>query len=277
MWMPILARTGSSTPSSTKVACPSFGATQGVAGAMITSTDLEQLQHLGAVPAAEFLRAVDQRRRDHRARQQPVAHRRIEIVRPPAQPIEMQRGAFGGGDDIGGGAGARGFGNFDRARGAERLGDAGDGLDRFGENVVLEISAGNGDPQGRRCPAPAAARPARRAACCTPHRRRPAPASRHRPARDRRHCARTGRDDRSSPRTETSARATAGHRSASVQRCRRTTTAPGSSRWCRSRAPAAPGRPPTALPEPPDEPPVIRVGSCGLRDGPSCTFSPVKS
>src|SRR5438046_9678718 len=35
--------------------------------------------------------------------------------------------------------------------------------------------------------------------------------------------------------------------------------------------------PPTALPEPPEEPPVIRVGSCGLRDGPSCTFSPVKS
>src|SRR5216684_5299534 len=40
VWMPIWARTGSSTPSSTKVACPSFGATQGVAGAMITSTDL---------------------------------------------------------------------------------------------------------------------------------------------------------------------------------------------------------------------------------------------
>src|SRR5216684_3811136 len=40
VWMPILARTGSSTPSSTNVACPSFGAVQGVAGAMITSTDL---------------------------------------------------------------------------------------------------------------------------------------------------------------------------------------------------------------------------------------------
>ena len=35
--------------------------------------------------------------------------------------------------------------------------------------------------------------------------------------------------------------------------------------------------PPTAPPEPPDEPPVIRVRSCGLRDGPSWTFSPVKS
>src|SRR5712675_868320 len=39
VWMPILARTGSSTPSSTKVACPIFGATQGVAGAMMTSTE----------------------------------------------------------------------------------------------------------------------------------------------------------------------------------------------------------------------------------------------
>ena len=43
--------------------------------------------------------------------------------------------------------------------------------------------------------------------------------------------------------------------------------------------PSASGtRPPaTAPPQPPDEPPVIRVVSCGLREGPSCTFSPVKS
>ena len=33
----------------------------------------------------------------------------------------------------------------------------------------------------------------------------------------------------------------------------------------------------TAPPDPPDEPPVMRVSACGLRDGPSCTFSPVKS
>ena len=30
-------------------------------------------------------------------------------------------------------------------------------------------------------------------------------------------------------------------------------------------------------PDPPDEPPVMRAVSCGLREGPSCTFSPVKS
>ena len=114
VWMPILARTGSSTPSSTNVTCPSFGATQGVAGAMITSTDLNSSSTLCAIPAAEFLRAVDQRRRHHRAGDQAIAHRRIEIVRALAQAVEMQRGAFGGGDDVGRGAGARGFGDFDR-------------------------------------------------------------------------------------------------------------------------------------------------------------------
>src|SRR5216684_4275125 len=41
VWMPILARTGISTPPSTKFTCPNFGATQGVAGARITSTVLK--------------------------------------------------------------------------------------------------------------------------------------------------------------------------------------------------------------------------------------------
>ena len=36
--MPILGRSGSSTPSSRNVFCPSVGATHGVAGAMMTST-----------------------------------------------------------------------------------------------------------------------------------------------------------------------------------------------------------------------------------------------
>ncbi len=35
--------------------------------------------------------------------------------------------------------------------------------------------------------------------------------------------------------------------------------------------------PATAPPEPPEEPPVMWLVSCGLREGPSCTFSPVKS
>ena len=59
----------------------------------------------------------------------------------------MQRRAFGRGGDIGRRAGPRGFGNFDRARGAERCCDARDGFNGFGENVVLEIAAGDGNPQ----------------------------------------------------------------------------------------------------------------------------------
>ena len=35
--------------------------------------------------------------------------------------------------------------------------------------------------------------------------------------------------------------------------------------------------PPTAAPEPLLLPPDMRSGSCGLRQLPSCTFSPVKS
>jgi hypothetical protein len=108
---------------------------------------LEQFQHLRAIPAAEFLRAVDQRCRDHRARQQAVAHRWIEIARTPAQAIEMQRGALGSGDDIGGGTCACGLRDFDRARNSERPGDAGDGLDSLGKNTLLEISAGDRNPQ----------------------------------------------------------------------------------------------------------------------------------
>ena len=40
VWMPMLGRTSISTPSSSNVICPIFGATHGVDGAMMTSTDL---------------------------------------------------------------------------------------------------------------------------------------------------------------------------------------------------------------------------------------------
>jgi len=48
----------------------------------------------------------------------------------------MQRRAFGRGDDIGRGAGARGFGDFDGLRGAERLGNARDRLDGLGKMLL---------------------------------------------------------------------------------------------------------------------------------------------
>ena len=59
----------------------------------------------------------------------------------------MQRGAFGCRDHEGGGAGACGLGKLDLARGAQRVGDARDGLDGFGRRAALEIAAGNRNPQ----------------------------------------------------------------------------------------------------------------------------------
>ena len=81
VWMPILARTGSSTPSSTKVFLADLRRHAGRRRRDDHIDRLEQLQHLRAIPAAEFLRPVDQGGRHHGAGDQPVAHRRIEIVR----------------------------------------------------------------------------------------------------------------------------------------------------------------------------------------------------
>ena len=75
-----------------------------------------------------------------------------------------------------------------------------------------------------------------------------------------RRCAPAARDGRGWRRTGTCARATAGRRSASGRTGRRTRTARGSSRWCRSRATSGTSPPATAPPEPPDEPPVMRAG-----------------
>ena len=50
---------------------------------------VEQIKHAILIPAAKFLRAVDQGRRHHRARDEAVAHGWIEIVRALAQAIDM--------------------------------------------------------------------------------------------------------------------------------------------------------------------------------------------
>ena len=82
VWMPILARTGSSTPSSTKVACPSFGATQGVAGAMMTSTDLNSSSTWARYQRRNFCARSTSGAGTIAPAKQAVAHRRIEIIRP---------------------------------------------------------------------------------------------------------------------------------------------------------------------------------------------------
>jgi len=103
---------------------------------------------------------------------------------------------------------------------------------------------------------------------------RSVPASRHRPARDRRRCGRKAQDVEARDKTETNVAAD----SRAIGRLQSTKIPQNGRRHpirsigIRRPAPAAPGPPPTAAPEPPDEPPVIRVTSCGWRDGPSCTF-----
>ena len=80
----------------------------------------------------------------------------------------------------------------------------------------------------------------------------------------------TARDDPGWRRTENCRRASAARRSASAR------TMPQNDAGTRIDPlvsdPSASGTspPPTALPDPPDDPPVMRAVSCGLRDGPSC-------
>jgi hypothetical protein len=108
---------------------------------------LEQFEDARAIPAAEFLRAIDQRSRHHRAGDQAIAHRGIEILRALAQAIEMQRGAFGCGDDIGRGARTGGLGNLDGLRYSKRLRHLRNGLGCLRKHVVLEIAASDRDPE----------------------------------------------------------------------------------------------------------------------------------
>jgi len=75
VWMPILAAPESSTPSSRNVACPSFGAVQGGCRCDDHVDGFEQLQYLGAVPAAEFFARGRPAAPGSSRRQQPVAHR----------------------------------------------------------------------------------------------------------------------------------------------------------------------------------------------------------
>ena len=197
--------------------------------------------------------------------------------RARAQPVEVQGRALGGGDDVGGRARPRRFREFDDARRVQRLGDALDGGQRLGRGAALEIAAGDRDAQARRCRAPSAAAPARPAVWRRPDRRDRGPAWRRRRAPGRASSAPAAPDDRGSPRTGRCGRATAGHRSASGRTGRRARTARGSSRWCRSRARAAPARRPPRRRSRPTSRRSCGSVSCGLREGPSCTFSPVKS
>ena len=181
----------------------------------------------------------------------------------------MQRRALGRGDDIGRGARARGFGDLDLAR--RRRAPSATRCDRRPAPRATR-PCGNSRRRrrcaGRRCRGRATARPARPAGRRRPDRPGRGPAWRRRRARGRCAVRANGpemieaRDER-----EACARATAGRRSASGRRCRRTTTARGSSRWCRSRARAAPARRRPRRPSRRTSRRSCGSRSCGLRDG----------
>ena len=87
-------------------------------------------QGLGPEPAAEFLRLRDPGARKHRPGDQPVANVRIEVAKSRAQPLEMKRGAFDHGDQIGGRARLFRAGELDHPVRLQCAGDHIDGGDR---------------------------------------------------------------------------------------------------------------------------------------------------
>ena len=87
-------------------------------------------QRLGPEPAAEFLRLRDPGARKHRPGDQPVANVGIEVAKSRAQPLEMKRGAFDHGDQIGGRARLFRAGELDHPVRLQCAGDHIDGGDR---------------------------------------------------------------------------------------------------------------------------------------------------
>ena len=249
---PILARTGSVTPSRTKWVWPPFGARQGVVGARITSTPPNKSSTASRYQRRKRCARSTKGGREHRPGDQAVAHRRVEILRPGAQAVEMEGGALGRGDQVGRRPGAvRLPGISTVPRRAEGLGDARHRRERLRIAAAGEVAARHRDPQaadaGIQARQDRLRRPGRRHRVVrvgTLHRvvgegevgRRSGPS-----ARDGRGCRRRGSCRPGS----------AGRRSASARSSRRRRRAPGSSRWCRS--PSVSGTSPAAIaaPEPP--------------------------
>ena len=165
----------------------------------------EQRQHALAIPAAEFLCRGHHRGGNHRAGDQPVAHGGIVVGGARAQPVEMQRGALGRGDDVSGGARPRHFRHLDFARHAERRRDLDHRRRRFRRHPVAEIAAGDRDAQAVDAARKQRQRRLHRRAGRRRDRRHRGPAWRRSSPRGRRRCARTARDDRSSTRRESCA------------------------------------------------------------------------
>ena len=131
------------------VCWPSRGAVQGVAGARMTSTLSNSLATSSRYQRRNFCAFTT----SEAGIMAPAISRSrtagSKSLGRAAQAVEVQRGALGGGDHIGSGARACGFGELDLARRAERLGDAFDGVQRLGRCTALEIATGDRDAQTR--------------------------------------------------------------------------------------------------------------------------------
>src|SRR5215831_6197144 len=144
--MPRLARTGSSTPSSTKVCWPMRGAVHGVAGASTASTSANsastcsryQRRNFCAFATSEAGIIAPAIRRSRTAGSKSCAR---------VQSREVKRAPLGCGDDIGRRARAFGLRKLDLRGRAERGGNAGERGLRLGKNAGAEIAAGDRDAQ----------------------------------------------------------------------------------------------------------------------------------
>ena len=215
----------------------------GVAGAMITSTDAKssstraryQRRNFCArsTSAAGIIAPASRRSRTAGSKSFGRLRRRSRC----------KRRAFAGGDDIGCGAGARGFGNFDRCASRRAPWRPGRPLRRLRgihcfwkyppAMAIRKIADILRQQRRDRLGRPGRAR---RVIRVWPLHRVIGQREIADVARERTEMI-EARDEGKRP-----CRGTAGRRSASVQKSRRTTTAPGSSRWCPIPAPAAPGR-----------------------------------
>ena len=99
------------------------------------------------IDAPESLCFIDPDCRDHGARDQAVAYSRIEVAGAFAKAVEVERGAFGGRDDVSCRPSPGRFGNRDALRCSQTLGYLPHSLASIGISGRLEIPIGHRNPE----------------------------------------------------------------------------------------------------------------------------------
>ena len=144
--MPRLARTGSSASPNMNVCWPISGAVHGVAGATMASTSSNSLSTSPRYQRRNFCAFTTS---DAGTMAPAISRSRTAGSKSRARVRKRARcklRAFARGDDESRGACALRLRNLDLAIGAERRGNAGDGVDHLGD-AAFEISAGDRDAQ----------------------------------------------------------------------------------------------------------------------------------